>query len=432
MENMIGMEKNRRVLSGDITRHVLDNGLVVLVLPGNTVPVVAVDVWYKVGSKDEQPGKSGFAHLFEHMMFEGSENVGKGEHMKLISEVGGWMNASTGKDRTNYFEVVPSNQLALALWLEADRMRSLKVTRENFENQRDTVKEERRMRVDNAPYAPVFYEILDELAFQNWAYRHSLIGSMADLDNARLEDVIAFHQRYYRPNNAILAVAGDCRVDDVLALVNRYFAAIPAGEAPPEVDLSEPAQKSEIRRRWEDPFAPLPALVMAFKIPPRTSAAYYPLSLLERWLGEGESARLHRRLVEQEQVAAQVSCWLDPRLGPGLFTLFVQLAPGRQLEDLERILNEELERAVQTSPSATEMERIHNQSLAEYYSKLERCFQKADLLCLYQMYSGRPEDLFEEIGRLEGLGAEDVQAAAQQFLIPANRTVIEIVPAGGR
>ena len=150
---------------GEITRHVLDNGLVVLVLPGSTVPVVAVDVWYRVGSKDEAPGKSGFAHLFEHMMFEGSENIEKGEHMRLISQVGGWMNASTGKDRTNYFEVVPSNQLALALWLEADRMRSLKVTRENFENQRDTVKEERRMRVDNAPYAPVFYEMLDELAW---------------------------------------------------------------------------------------------------------------------------------------------------------------------------------------------------------------------------------------------------------------------------
>ncbi len=414
---------------GEITRHVLDNGLVVLVLPGSTVPVVAVDVWYRVGSKDEAPGKSGFAHLFEHMMFEGSENIEKGEHMRLISQVGGWMNASTGKDRTNYFEVVPSNQLALALWLEADRMRSLKVTRENFENQRDTVKEERRMRVDNAPYAPVFYEMLDELAFQNWPYRHSLIGSIADLDAAQWEEVVAFHRRYYRPNNAILAVTGECQVDDVLGLVDRYFASIPAGEPPPAVDLREPMQTAEIRRRWDDPFAPLPALVTAFKIPPRTSASYYPLTLLEKLLGEGESSRLHRRLVEQEQVASHVSCWLDSRMGPGLLCVFAQLAPGRRLEDLEKCLDEELLRAVETPPTPEEMMRLHNQSLAEYYGKLERCFQKADLLCMYQMYTGRPEDLFDEISQLEEVGAADVQATAEQFLRTTNRTVIEIVPA---
>ena len=184
----------------------LENGLQVIMLKNHQVPVVAVDIWYKVGSKDEKPGKSGFAHLFEHMMFEGSENVGKAEHMKLLTDVGGTVNGSTTQDRTNYWQVVPANQLELALWLEADRMRSLKINRENFENQRATVKEERRLRIDNQPYMPVIYELKDQIAHENFAYQHSVMGSMEDLDRATLEDVTAFHSLYYRPNNAVLTV----------------------------------------------------------------------------------------------------------------------------------------------------------------------------------------------------------------------------------
>ena len=213
------LQPDYETADGQIARFQLANGLRIVMMKSTVVPVVAVDLWYHVGSRNEEPGKSGFAHLFEHMMFEGSANVAKSEHMRLISEVGGTCNASTSKDRTNYFQVVPANQIKLALWLEADRMRSLAITDENFENQRDTVKEERRMRIDNAPYAPVFYEKLDDFAYQSWPYKHSIMGSMDDLDRASVTDVKAFHDVYYQPGNAVLAVVGDIGIQETLKII---------------------------------------------------------------------------------------------------------------------------------------------------------------------------------------------------------------------
>ncbi len=412
----------------EIHRFTLKNGLTVVMMKTGVAPVVAVEIWYKVGSKNEQPGKSGFAHLFEHMMFEGSANVGKSEHMKLISDVGGTMNGTTSKDRTNYYEVVPANQLRLALWLEADRMRALAVTEENFENQRATVKEERRLRVDNAPYAAVFYEKLDELVYENWAYKHSVIGSMADLDKATVEDIIKFHDTYYKPNNAVLAVVGDIDVDAALALVKEYFEDIPAGEPPPDVDLSEPPQPAQKRMVWKDPFAPLPGFVCAFHIPAHGEKDTYAMEIIEKMLFDGQSSRLYRRFIEQDQSLLHIYGGVDSKMGPGIFYFFGQLKEGKKMAEVEAAYFEELVKLREQELSEEELQKVKNQFKSDFISKFSRVNYKANLLCFYTVCFDDPELIFSEINRYLALTPADIRAAAQRHFRTENSSVIEIYP----
>jgi predicted Zn-dependent peptidase len=413
---------------GEIFRFQLNNGLDIVLMKDLSSPVVAVDLWYKVGSKNEEPGKSGFAHLFEHMMFQGSENVKKTEHMNLISDVGGWMNGSTSQDRTNYFEVVPSNQLELALWLEADRMRSLAVNKENFENQRSTVKEERRQRVDNAPYAPVFYELLDELAYENWAYKHSVIGSMEDLDNATLEDVIEFHGKFYRPNNTVLAIAGHFDFKKTMEMLKKYFEIIPAGDSPPAVDLTEPAQTTEKRMTWEDPFAPMPAYVSAYHIPSNGEKDHYVLELIEKILFDGESSRLYKILVEEKQVALHLFGGVGSKFGPNLFLFFAQITPGHSISEVEELIFSELEKLKNEPLSERELTKVKNQFKAEYITSLEKVYYRADQLCKYTAIFNDPDLFHKELDRFLEVTSEDIQKAAKKYYINENRNVIEVIP----
>ncbi len=406
----------------------LSNGMKIILLKDHSTPVVAVDIWYMVGSRNEQPGRSGFAHLFEHMMFEGSENVGKAQHMKLIYDVGGMVNGSTTQDRTNYFEVVPANQLELALWLEADRMRSLNLTDENFENQRSTVKEERRMRVDNQPYMRVLYELKDEIAYRNFAYQHSVIGSMADLDDAATEDVRNFHDIYYRPNNAVMAIAGDIDARHAFSLVRKYFEQIPAGPAVPAVDLTEPEQQAEKRKGYQDPFAPFPAYVASYHVPGRTHPDFYATELLEKLLFDGESSRLFHRLVEEEQMALHLVGGNDGKFGPALFFLFAQVRPDVTLAQVENVVEEEFERLVREKVTAKELEKVRNKVKAEFVSKQERVRNKADMLCAYTMLYNNPELLFTELDRYLSVTAGQLQEVAQKYFRKSNRSVIEVYP----
>src|SRR6476660_9769274 len=243
----------------DFKETTLKNGLRVITVEDHSAPVIAVSVTYNVGSRNERQGRTGFAHLFEHMMFKGSENVGSGEHFLLVFNNGGNMNGTTNEDRTNYFEVLPANQLDLALFLEADRMRALTITKDNLDNQRNAVQEERRLGVDNQPYGKT-YEAIDELAYENFAYEHSVIGSMADLSAASVDDVSAFFKTYYAPNNAIVAIVGDVDSKTALAKVEKYFGGIPAQPAPPQVDMTEPPQKEERRLTVDDQLARLPRI----------------------------------------------------------------------------------------------------------------------------------------------------------------------------
>ncbi len=422
----------RRARLGEerIFRHRLKNGLTVILLEDNSLPIVAVDIWYKVGSKNEVPGKSGFAHLFEHMMFEGSANVGKAQHMKLVNDVGGTINGSTSHDRTNYWQVVPSNQLELVLWLESDRMRSLDLSPENFENQRSTVKEERRQRIDNQPYVPVLFELKDELAFELFPYKHSLIGSMEELDAAVLEDVRRFHDTYYKPNNAILTVVGDIKVEDALELVQRYFEDIPAGEPVPQVVVAEPIQNSEKRLRFDDPFAPFPAYIAAFHTPGRTDSDYYVLECIEKILFDGESSWLYHRLVEEQQIALHLVGGGDGKFDASLFFLFAQLHPGNKLADLEMGIETVLARLREDRMDERVLKKAKNKLKAEYISRQETVRERADLLCMYEMLFNDPEMVHKELDKFMAVSSDDIRRVANRYLTRKNCSTIEVYPGG--
>src|SRR5436309_6348182 len=294
----------------------LPNGLRVIYSEDHSTPIVTADVWYEVGSRNERPGRSGFAHLFEHMMFEGSAHVKKSEHGQLVERAGGTYNGSTAEDRTNYYETVPSNRLNLALWLEADRMRSLAITEENFENQRQAVKEERRLRIDNQPYQAAFTDGMT-WPFDSttcFPYAHTVIGSMADLDAAKLADVQAFFDTYYAPNNATLVVVGDFVPGQLRTLVNQYFAGVPSHAAPeaPRCDASTAAAKGPQRREVHDAQANLALVMRLYRIPEHRSADTPALEILNIILGQGESSRSNVSVVRREKAAVGARAILNP------------------------------------------------------------------------------------------------------------------------
>src|SRR5207249_7716236 len=283
------------------TEHKLKNGLRVILSEDHSAPTYSIVVTYNVGSRDERQGRTGFAHLFEHMMFQGSENVGKGEHFIIIANNGGGMNGNTTSDRTVYFETLPANQLDLGLYHEADRMRSLVINQSNLDNQRKTVQEEKRQRYDNQPYGRSF-EVLLETAYDNFAYKHSTIGSMEDLNAATVDDVAGFFKTYYAPNNAVLSIVGDFKTDEVITKIEKHFGNIPSQPAPPVPDMTEPKQTAERRKTIEDPLAQIPRIDIAWKIPPGNTSDWYALFVLGEILSSGQSSRFYRTLVREKQV----------------------------------------------------------------------------------------------------------------------------------
>ena len=307
--------------------YTLPNGLKVHLVEDHSSQVVAVDLWYDVGARNERPGRTGFAHLFEHMMFQGSANVKKGEYFQFVEGAGGSLNGSTQADRTNYFEVLPSNRMNLGLWLEADRMRSLAVNQANLDNQREAVKEERRLRFDNQPYIGIFVDSLSMIYDRAgcFAYGHSLVGSMADLNAAKIEDVQAFFKQYYAPNNATLVVVGDFAPSEAKQLITQYFDGIERVPDPPPVQCDQAFNGGAIRRRAIDKNATIPAVLSFYRIPSVSSADYPALELLSTILGQGESSRLNRAVVREAKAAVAVQAVLNPVgpvRGPGLFGSF--------------------------------------------------------------------------------------------------------------
>src|SRR5271169_4076348 len=283
----------------------LANGLRVVISSDRSAPVVTVGVYYQIGFRLEPRGRSGFAHLFEHMMFQGSENAGKMEHIRLINSSGGMLNGTTNYDITNYFESVPSNALERVLWLEADRMRALKVDDENLRNQRDVVKEEVRVNVMNQPYGGFPWLDLPPVAFRNWPNAHNFYGDFADLDAATLADVQSFFHTYYAPNNAVLVMIGDLDTSDAFKLAKRYFENIPPGPPTPRADVSEPPQTEERRGEVEEKFGPLPAIAIGYTLPQRETRDWYAAGILDRVLHGGRAGRVYRRLVLEDQIAVE-------------------------------------------------------------------------------------------------------------------------------
>jgi predicted Zn-dependent peptidase len=405
----------------------LKNGLRVLLVEDHSAPVVSLAVTYNTGSRNERKGRTGFAHLFEHMMFQGSENIGKGEHFVLVFNNGGVMNGTTNADRTNYYQTLPANQLDLALFLEADRMRSLDISKENLDNQRNAVQEERRLGVDNQPYGKAF-EQFNETIYDNFAYKHSTIGSMADLNAASVEDVKEFFRVYYAPNNAVLALVGDFKTEEALAKIKKHFEAIPSQPAPPPVDMTEPEQTAERRLKVEDPLAQLPLLFLGYKGIVGNTADYYAVQVLNQTLADGRSSRLYQRLVKEKQLAAQIFGDVDERRGPGYYQLGALIAPGKKPEEVETIINEEIARLQQEPIADWELEKAKNSARRSSIQALQSSENTAIRLSQYAVYYNDPNLINTQFQKIAAVTKADVQRVAQKYLKTTNRTLALVVP----
>ncbi len=409
----------------------LANGLRVIVSEDHTAPVYSIAVHYNVGSRDERQGRTGFAHLFEHMMFKGSENIGPGEHFMLVFVNGGSMNGTTDKDRTLYFETLPANQLDLGIFLEADRMKSLAITKDNLDNQRNAVQEERRLGVDNQPYGKTF-ELIDTLAYENPAYEHSVIGSMADLNAASVEDVASFFKTYYAPNNAVVAIVGDVDTKVAIEKVRKAFESIPSQPPPPKVDLSEPAQTAERRQTIEDALARLPRVDIVFKVPPRNTPDDDAMQVLGTVLSSGRSSRLFQQIVREQQLTPNVQAGRDPSLGIGLFRVSGAVSPGKTAEALEAAIYAELDKVKNGPIEEWEIEKARNNAKRAVVGGLTSSLQRAIQLAHYAASFGDPALINQRVDRIAKVTAADVQRVARTYLVPQNRTVVITMPKGAK
>ena len=417
----------------------LKNGLRVVIAPDTTAPVVTVGVYYKIGFRLEPQGRSGFAHLFEHMMFQGSENAPKMQHIKLINSSGGVLNGSTMYDVTNYYEAVPSNALERVLWLEADRMRALKVDDENLRNQRDVVKEEVRVNVMNQPYGGFPWLDMPPVAFRNWANAHNFYGDFADLDAATLVDVQKFFRTYYVPNNAVFLLLGDIKSEEGAALVEKYFADIPKGATPPFADPAEPPQKEERRGNVEEKFGTLPAMAIGYVMPQRKTPEWYAMALLDQALHGGRAGRIHRELVLEKQVAVEADGGIDDIFGyngPTQMTTRILHKPEYSSEvtlaEFDAVIREVQEKGI----SEDELQQLKVKWRSDYYSTLEGGrggymprYGLMHLLACFTLFDNEPQLVNTILDGFLAVTREQVQEVAKKYLRPENRAIVFRMPA---
>ncbi len=415
----------------DLDTHTLDNGLEVVLAPDPSVPVVAVNIWYGVGSRNEAPGRTGFAHLFEHMMFQGSAHVPKNGHFELIERAGGSLNATTWFDRTNYFETLPAHELDLALWLESDRMGWMlpAMTGDKLENQRDVVKNERRQRYDNQPYGDWDERVQSLLFPADHPYHHTVIGSMEDISAATLDDVHDFFATFYVPNNAVLTICGDIDPAAALEAVVRYFGEIPAGASPPSIPGNPVLSFDTGGTLRQDVSAqvPLPRIYMAARVPPFTTEAFYAGQAAVTAATTGRSSRVHDRLVRKERLAKSVSCSTLP-LTTGA-TMLLMVATGydpASVDALERAMADELDGL--TSLQQDELDRAVAVTETRTLSQLQRVGSRADLLSMFATLFKDPRRLNRDLWRLRDVSLDEVHAWAAEYMSPSNRVVVRYLP----
>jgi predicted Zn-dependent peptidase len=416
----------------------LKNGLRVAIAPDATAPVVTIGVYYKIGFRLEPRGRSGFAHLFEHMMFQGSENAPKMQHIKLINSSGGLLNGSTMYDVTNYYEAVPSNALERVLWLEADRMRALKVDDENLRNQRDVVKEEVRVNVLNQPYGGFPWLDMPPVAFRNWANAHNFYGDFADLDAASLADVQKFFRTYYVPNNAVLLLLGDVKPEEGFALAEKHFAPIPAGAAPPFADLKEPPQKEERRGHVEEKFGTLPAMAVGYVLPARRMPEWFAMALLDQALHGGRAGRIYRELVLEKQIAVEADGGIEDLFGyngPTQMTTRILHKPEYSaeatLDAFDAVIREVQEKGI----SEDELQQLQVKWRSDYYSTLEAGrggymphYGLMHLLACFTLFDNEPQLVNTILDGFLELKREEIRSAAQKYLRPENRAIVFRTP----
>jgi predicted Zn-dependent peptidase len=417
----------------------LPNGLKVVVSEDHSSPVVFVEVMYNIGFRNEPKGRTGFAHLFEHMMFQGSAQAKKMEHVSLVQQAGGVVNGSTRLDYTNYFQVLPSNALDLALWLEADRMRSLDVSAENLKNQQNVVSEEVRVNVLNQPHAAFEWLDIWQRANTNWYNAHNFYGDLADLEAATLEDVRAFFKTYYAPNNAVLAVVGDTTAAEVRSLAEKHFGNIPRQPLPPPADTAEPPQKEEKRHTREDALARTPAVAVAWHLPARMTKDFFALSVLDPLIVGDESAKLYQRLVRTDRLAMSVigafnflgNNW-DVK-GPMLFTMrvdyFNDKTAAQVLEAIEAVLGEVRTKGVTEAELTQAKTALRSAFLEEMEGGMMPRFGRANLLAAFALFDDDPRRINTILDELDKVTVEDVKAAAARWFVPTNRTSIDSRPA---
>lgn len=413
-----------KVPSINYKERTLANGLRVYTVQDKSSPTVAIQVWYKVGSKDDPEGRSGFAHLFEHLMFKSTKNMRDEMMDRLTEDVGGWNNASTWDDFTNYYEVVPSNYLETLLWAEADRMGSLNVTETNFPSERDVVKEEFRSRILAPPYGRFLYAI-EKNSFTTHPYRRPGIGSIENLDAATLEDVRSFHKTFYRPDNATLVVVGDFEQKQLDTWIDKYFARVPKPSTPmPRVTAKEPARTAEKRFNETGPNVPLPAVAITYLAPPVASDDTYALRVAESILSAGESSRLYQSLVYKQQVAQAAWVTADLREDSGLVYFASILASGKEPGEAERAMLAELKRMQDEPVTKDELDKAVNQLVTNQLRERETNSGKADALGRAAVLIGDASRVNTDIAKLQAVTAADVQRVMKKYFTDTNRVVI--------
>jgi zinc protease len=418
----------------------LANGLKVVIAPDVSAPVVTVGVYYKIGFRLEPRGRSGFAHLFEHMMFQGSANAPKMQHIKLINSSGGTLNGSTHYDVTNYFESVPSNALERVLWLEADRMRALKIDDENLRNQRDVVKEEVRVNVLNQPYGGFPWLDLPPIAFRNWANAHNFYGDFADLDAASVADVQAFFRTYYAPNNAVLLVLGDAKADEGLALAQKYFGDIPAAAPPPFADPREPQQTEERRGEVPEKFGTLPAMAIGYTVPPRRTQDWHAMMLLDQALHGGRAGRMYRELVLEKQIAVEVDGGIDDIFGysgPTQMVTKILHKPEYSSDATLAAFDAAIRDVQENGISDDELEQLKIKFRSDYFSMLEGGrggmprYGLMHLLACFALFDNEPQLVNTVLDGFLAVSRQQIQAVAEKYLRPTNRAIVFRRPAAG-
>lgn len=407
--------------------YTLDNGLHVILYQDKSTPIVAVSVMYHVGSKNENPERTGFAHFFEHLMFEGSDNIGRGEYDKYVQNAGGTLNANTTFDRTYYYEVLPSNQLSLGLWLESERMMHARVDEKGIETQRQVVKEERRQRIDNQPYGSILEETFKR-AYTVHPYRWPVIGSMEHLEAAQESDYKQFYKDFYVPNNAVLSIAGDIDFDEAKQVINTYFSGIPkSANAVYRPRVVEPPLAGEIRDTVYDNIQ-LPAVIQAYRIPAQGTKDYYAVDMLSKILSSGESSRLYRALVDEQQKALFVGNFPLALEDPGISLSFGITNMGVDVYDLEKAIDAEIKKVQDELISEKEFQKLRNQVETEYVTNNSRVAGIAESLATYYMFFGDANLINTEIDRYLAVTREDIQAAAKKYLVPTNRVTLHYLP----
>lgn len=406
----------------------LSNGLRIVMLEDHAAPVINLQMWYHVGSKDELPGHTGFAHLFEHLMYKGSAHVPAEEHSRYIEEMGGQDNAYTQDDATVFWETFPSNYLERVLWLEADRLGSLNVSQANFESEREVVKEERRVRVDNVPYGRVI-EDLYAAAFTVHPYHHTTIGSMEDLDKATLTDVQNFFHTYYRPDNATMVIVGDFTSDQAVAWAQKYFGGIPKPAQPiPRIATPEPVQTAERRLTQSYPNSPLPAIVIGYKIPAAFAPDSYPLDLASNILSQGESSRLYKKLIYEDQIAVNVFGAGNFTEDPNLFFAVAVMNQGKTADQGEKEIHDILEAMKSAPVTPQELEKTKNQEIANFILGRETVQEKADAIGRYAVIGKNPDLMNTDLANYLKVTAADIQRVARDYFVATHATVLTVEP----